>query len=482
MSEASGLQSVSSGLPPGTTLAADYSLRTRSNGRLLVGGSPLKIISVTTAGAAVIARWLAGSPIDPSSGAQAKLAHRLVSAGMMHPCLPSSGGATPGLTVVIPVKDDEVGLDRTLAGLRNQTVVVVDDGSRNPVSLAVASDQGPKLLRRDLAGGPGQARQTAMPFVSSELVAFVDAGVTLDDDDLGRLARWFHDPEVVAVGPRVAVQEADDDTVTAYEMSRSPLDLGPSPANVGPGGAVSYLPTACLVVRRSSFAAVGGFDPDLRFGEDVDLVWRLLDFGSVRYDPTVVAHHPARPTIMALAKQRFGYGSAAGPLAVRHGDRLAPVRMSGWSVAVWLLALAGRPGAALGLAAATALALRRKLSRALPDPGVEGALLTARGHWYAGVSLAEAAVRTWWPITAICSLTRLRRPAAALVALAWVNRAVTNRPVSTTRFLDWKLGVVDDLAYGAGVWIGALRNRALACLWPKLVNWPGKDPLPDPKT
>ena len=45
---------------------------------------------------------------------------------------------------------------------------------------------------------------------------------------------------------------------------------------------VSYVPTAALLVRRAALDSVtpgGGavFDPALRYGEDVDLVWRLHD-------------------------------------------------------------------------------------------------------------------------------------------------------------------------------------------------------------
>jgi len=32
--------------------------------------------------------------------------------------------------------------------------------------------------------------------------------------------------------------------------------------------------------------------------------------------------------------------------------------------------------------------------------------------------------------------------------------------------------LVADLAYGAGVWRGALRQRSLAVLRPDLTNWP----------
>jgi hypothetical protein len=53
---------------------------------------------------------------------------------------------------------------------------------------------------------------------------------------------------------------------------------------------------------------------------------------------------------------------------------------------------------------------------------------------------------------------------------------------------DWRAGrpalplhqwlparIADDLAYGAGVWWGALRHRTLAPLLPDAQEWPGRD-------
>lgn len=464
-------------LPKGTGLSADPSLQRRDDGRLLMGGAPLRFLRLSPAGARVVGGCLDGQPIPASAGAQG-LARRLIDAGMAHPVLPEPA-ADPAFTVVVPVRDDQAGLEATLAALGGRwPVVVVDDASPTPVRLPVALGSGPgaapvRLVRREVAGGPGVARQTALAHVGTPLVAFLDAGVELAADDLCRLGRWFADPTVVAAGPRVASRPGSG-ALAAYEAHRSPLDLGANPSPVGPGRMVAYLPSAALVARTGAVTAAGGFDPALRYGEDVDLVWRLGAAGTIRYDPTVVALHPPRATLAGFARQRQGYGSSAGPLAQRHGDRVAPVRLSGWSLACWALALAGRPVTAGAVAGGTAVALGRKLAPVLPDRA-ECARLTFRGHWSAGGSLADAAVREWWPATALAALAGWRRPALVLVALAagrrW-QRSVGRPPAE--RAGDLALGAVDNLAYGAGVWQGAWRTRSIRCLLPRLTSWPGK--------
>ena len=173
-------------------------------------------------------------------------------------------------------------------------------------------------------------------------MAFVDVDVTPSPGWLDRLLGHFADERVAAVAPRVMAAPASG-AIARYELDHSPLDLGAQPARVAPGTRVSYVPAAALVARTAIIREVGGFDERLRTGEDVDLVWRLVGAGHrVRYEPAVVVTHDPRATWRAWAAQRIGYGASAAPLARRHPGAVAPVRVSGWTVAVWGL-LAGRP-------------------------------------------------------------------------------------------------------------------------------------------
>ena len=130
---------------------------------------------------------------------------------------------------------------------------------------------------------------------------------------MGASSAHFADAEVVAVAPRVRSQAGDGSVLERYERGRSPLDLGAAEARVAPATRVAYVPSALLVVRRSALEQVGGFDPALRTGEDVDLVWRLVEAGGVvRYEPAVLAWHPPRPGWRAWVGQRVGYGRSAG--------------------------------------------------------------------------------------------------------------------------------------------------------------------------
>ena len=146
----------------------------------------------------------------------------------------------------------------------------------------------------------GRGAQHGARVATTELVAFLDADTLPPPDWIERLAGHFDDPRVAAVAPRIR----------AANRRRSPLDMGPNRI-------VPYVPSAALIVRTPV-----RFDETLRYGEDVDLIWRLLDQGHrVVYDPSVVVlHHEAD-----VLRRRFRYGTSAAPLAARHPTRLRHV-------------------------------------------------------------------------------------------------------------------------------------------------------------
>jgi mycofactocin system glycosyltransferase len=375
------------------------------------------------------------------------------------------------VAVVIPARDRADALAACLARLGEAgDVVVVDDGSLDPGALAaVAREGGARVVRRASSGGPAAARNAGLRATSLPLVAFVDSDTLPVGDWLEPLLRHFGDAGVGAVAPRIRVP-AGAGAVTAYEAARSPLDLGPAPGTVAPGHRISFVPSATLVVRRD--AAGTGFDEGMRFGEDVDLVWRLGAAGwAVRYEPACVVEHPHRSGGRAWLAQRVAYGSSAGALAARHPGKLRHVVVPTWAIAPWALGLAGRPALALAAAATgTALVVAR-----LPElPGVrrEVALLAAGAHGRVARHAFDACWRAYPPLLAAGLATRRGRRVVAgglalSVALEWRERRPRLDPL---RF--GALRVADDLAYATGVWLGCARARRLGPLVPALARGP----------
>ncbi len=455
-------------LPGGTRIAIDPGT-SRPRPGILVGGSPWRILRLTPAGDRLVDRWAVGEPVPPAPPAL-RLAGRLLDSGMAWPR--PEPDLHPPIGVVVPTRDRPDGLALTLDALgSNVDVVVVDDASGDPgaVSFVVSSRPRTRIIRRAQKGGPAAARNQGWLATSAAIVAFVDADCRPDAGWLEALAGHFRDPAVGAVAPRVLARTTDEAPgwLNAYERGHSPLDLGPSPGPVRPRSRIGYVPTAALLVRRHALVELGGFDEALSAGEDVDLIWRLDAAGwRVRYDPSVSVSHPVRPTAVSWARQRFTYGSSAGPLAARHGASVAPLVVSGWSAATWILAAFGHPLAGVAVAAASLPPLTKRARRS----GLTRSQLAAvalKGHLHAGMAIADAVRRTWWPLALGAAVVSPRARRAALV-VAIVPPLVERRARRPdVRPLPWIAArLADDIAYGAGVWAGAFRVRSLACLRP----------------
>jgi mycofactocin glycosyltransferase len=351
----------------------------------------------------------------------------------------------------------------------------------------VVGDRG-RLLRHDRSQGPGAARNTGWRAATSDVIAFLDADVVPGEGWIGPLLAHFADPAVGFVAPRVRSRPGPS-LLERYERHRSPLDLGPSEARVVPRGRVSYVPTAALLCRRTALEGLDGFEPAMRVGEDVDLVWRAVEDGwTVRYEPTVEVVHRPRRTWPDVARQRATYGSAAAPLEARHPGCVAPVELNAWSLGAWVAgALGGRRGALGGALAATgsSLALAPKLRGRVDRPVATALRLGGGGTLHAGTWLGRSVWRAWLPLALLGSVgsRRVRRATvAAAVVPALLDRrtAARDEPVAVDPVRWTLLHAADQAAYCAGVWTGAVRSRSWRALLPRLTGIPGVVGKSDP--
>jgi hypothetical protein len=222
------------------------------------------------------------------------------------------------------------------------------------------------------------------------------------------------------------------------------------------------VPSAALLCRRSALASVGGFDPSLTVGEDVDIVWRLIAEGwKVRYAPEAEVLHRPRRTLRGLARQRYGYGTSAPLLERRHAGAAGALQAAPHTLGIWVAAAAGGvPGAMLACGASTGFA-----ATGAADATSAAALarVAANGHLHATRHLARVLVREWLPLLPIACLGSRR--ARRLVALAFLFDMVGSRN-SPARVRDLPLQCalrcVDHVAYSAGLWRAMVAARSPA--------------------
>jgi mycofactocin system glycosyltransferase len=339
-------------------------------------------------------------------------------------------------------------------------VVVVDDFSPVPIHLANAS-----VIRRETNGGPGAARNTGIQQVTTRFTAFIDVDVTASSESLRQLASVLQDESVALVAPRIAT-ENEKTFLSEYESLRSPLDLGLEPAVVRPLSRVSYVPSAVLVGRTSQIKEHYSFDETMRLGEDVDLIWRIVESGQVvRYVPSVVCHHRARTSWRALLKQRFGYGSSAATLNMYHPRAASPLRAN----IVLLLPAVALLSGYLYFAVMLALPMYFYFATTLQSTGMsfrQRLNVTTIGFKATLRLLASAIRRAWWPIVSLSSLVFQPMLFVLLfsVLAAPAYGIVKRKPRYPGEYFVMR--ILDDCAYGLGVWAGAIRARSFGCLLP----------------
>jgi mycofactocin glycosyltransferase len=444
------------------------------------------------------------------------------------------GPVLPDVTVVIPARDRPAYLDRCLTALgRTYPVVVVDDGSRQANEIAgLCRQHGATLIRRSSSGGPGPARNDGLAQVRTPLVAFLDSDCEAGPEWITSLAAHFADPLVAAVAPRVRPITGPG-SAGRYLGARAPLDMGPQEGRVLPLTRLSYVPTAALLVRRAALASdgpgtdfptgarsstrrsstepsstepsstapvgTGPFDADLRYGEDVDLVWRLAEAGwRVRYDPAASISHAEPATWGRVLGRRFRYGNSAAPLARRHPGKVPPLVLQAWPALAVAALLARRPAAALAAyGAGTGQLVRLLRGWDVPPKGVLRPMADSvrqtwlgAGRWTIQYALPVAAATLARP-GGRTARTRLGRRLAVASLLAGPPLAEWRRIRPPLNAAAFSLGyLADEAAYGAGVYRGVLTERLLSPLLPA-VAWrplgkapaatrpdvpPGKDP------
>ncbi|MBS9534913.1 mycofactocin biosynthesis glycosyltransferase MftF [Mycobacterium sp. M1] len=464
-------------LPDGFAVQVDRRVRVLGSGSALLGGSPTRLLRL----APTAQQLLTDGRLEVHDAVSAQLARTLLDATVAHP-RPVGGPSHLDVTIVIPVRDNISGLRRLVASLRGLRVVVVDDGSQVPVAeedLSASHCCGVQVIRHPVSRGPAAARNTGLAACTTDFVAFLDSDVVPRRGWLEALLGHFCDPTVALVAPRIVGLTGGDRMIARYESVRSSLDLGQSEAPVIPYGKVAYVPSAAIICRRSTLAELGGFDESLQSGEDVDLCWRLVDAGNrLRYEPIAIVAHDHRVQLGDWFSRKAFYGSSAAPLAARHPDKTAPMVISGWALLGWVLMTFCSPVSCLTSLVIAALTGRR-VAHSMRGPDTaprDVAMVTLRGLASAGLQLASAICRHYWPVALLAALVSPHcRRVVVLAAVSdglvdWLQHTRCTggdeQPIGLLAYL--LLRRIDDLAYGLGLWGGVLREHDLTALRPQI--------------
>lgn len=212
------------------------------------------------------------------------------------------------ISVVIPVRSDPVGLQHTLRSLMDQdcdagqyeVIVVVNGPADDTYTVAKSMEQSNgtrvSVLRQE-TGGSYAARNTGIASARGSIICFVDADMSVPREYLRLIKRYFANADIQYLGCNVQLIAKRNSLATLFDrvfgfqvqayLSRS-----------------RFAPTCCLAVRHDLFARVGLFDARLLSGGDCEFGRRVHEQGIAQHFGTLITlQHPARTTLMAMAKK-----------------------------------------------------------------------------------------------------------------------------------------------------------------------------------
>ncbi len=158
----------------------------------------------------------------------------------------------------------------------NVSLVVVDNASTDATA-SIAMDYGATVVQA-IPGNPGRARNAGAAASGAGLLAFVDADCVLPSGWLRYGLEQLSDRRVAAVGAIQAVAPPG-----APWVERVWLETIMPPAS-SQREHVTWLPAFNLLLRKSDFETLRGFDESLTTCEDSDLSFRLSARGELLRD------------------------------------------------------------------------------------------------------------------------------------------------------------------------------------------------------
>ena len=263
-------------------------------------------------------------------------------------------------SVIVPVfnRPDEV--DELLESLTRQTlkdfeVIVVEDGSKTPCKDVCAKYADVLALHYYYKenSGPGQSRNYGAERANGEWLIILDSDVVLPE-------RYFESVEVgewvCFGGPDAAhpsftpIQKAISYSMTSF-FTTGGIRGGSSPLRGERGGALDkfYPRSFNMGIRRDVYLQLGGFSK-MRFGEDIDFSYRIVEAG---YRPQLIPEawvwHKRRTDFRKFFRQVYNSGIARINLEKRHPGTMKLVHLlpTVFTVGVIALVLISAVGRAL---------------------------------------------------------------------------------------------------------------------------------------
>lgn len=215
---------------------------------------------------------------------------------------PSISAIVPSYNALPYLAESLESIDRARKRYQGSVELIVVDNLSTDGSFDEASNwvgENDCLIQTD-AATVGEVRNIGAREAYGELLAFIDSDTLIKPIHFERTVEVMSESKACATGAMVKVERSAGRIPYAwYNLQRHPES-----------GFVEYLNSANIIIRRSAFEAVGGFDEALRSGEDADVCLRLREQGCNIYEclDLTAVHRDNPSTLRSFVRQQVWHG------------------------------------------------------------------------------------------------------------------------------------------------------------------------------
>ncbi len=205
----------------------------------------------------------------------------------------------PKVSIVIPVYNEEKDIENCLTTLSNQTympleIITVDDGSNDTTLRKIKRFRNVKILTQKHKG-PATARNLGVKKAKGEILVFVDADMTFDNEFIKRLVRPILKNETVGTFSKdEMVANKDNVWSICWNLNRG---LGPDKMH-----SKDYPDTQPVfrAILKKEFDRIGGFD-NIGYTDDWTLSRKLGVMAACA--PEAIFYHKNPDNLTEIWKQ-----------------------------------------------------------------------------------------------------------------------------------------------------------------------------------
>ncbi|MEK4230552.1 glycosyltransferase [Solibacillus sp. FSL H8-0538] len=232
----------------------------------------------------------------------------------------------PSVTVIIPVFNEEVVINRTIKGILKTRyyplveILVIDDGSTDQtvkiIEKEFANNRRVKLIKKN-NGGKSSALNLGIQCAQGDIIITIDADTIIEKSTIAHLVSNFSDPRVAAVSGNCKVGNIKNQ-LTLWQHIEFVTSNNLDKRAFEELSCITVVPGSNSAWRKSVIEKIGYFHHDT-LAEDTELTFRVLNAGhKIVYEDRALSYEESPETLKDFIKQRIRWSYGILQAAWKH--------------------------------------------------------------------------------------------------------------------------------------------------------------------